>query len=368
MKNRVVIALVALCAVLIIIGGVFYMINTQKHQRVKDRYDSYMAALDAYVEKNGLPMLSEGDVASESEIAYDAIYEKAEEARAYLKEHAPHLLSPEKDSDASYSRQDYIEHLREHDPAAAADLEASLAQNKREYESAIAANEAQLASWQQELVDHQVQMAETAKSREASRRDRIRSEREGQQLRDRFHALYDKISSHLILDENNNIIGLVESSIFRDPPQNTETQLGAADVLSEPLDSPSIDPPDTSVDTDADVSLSPDDPRVWRETATGEMAGIHNGFYDQYSDVMIRSYLTDTEYQTLFPTEQARRDLQKRTDALQTAYATRIGKILEKTPSQRKSALIEIARDALSKEWDDDFVNTIISKVRQDKE
>ena len=55
MKNRWVQVITGICVVLLLSGGIVYMMKDQKHQRAKKRYDAYTAQLDAYIEKHGIP-------------------------------------------------------------------------------------------------------------------------------------------------------------------------------------------------------------------------------------------------------------------------------------------------------------------------
>jgi hypothetical protein len=77
---------------------------------------------------------------------------------------------------------------------------------------------------------------------------------------------------------------------------------------------------------------------------------------------MLRPYLTDTEYQHLFPTAEARANLNKRTTALQTEYKNRLQVILDNIPKENHSEILKSVHDVLSKQWDINFANTITRK------
>ena len=351
MRTRLFKGLIAVFVLSVLTGGFFYMRSNHKHEQVKARYDTYMAQLDDLsIDEDGLLKPLTDDL---NDPEYDALSEKAENARNYLMKHAPHLLSEDEsaDIDANFS---YFEELKKTDPEAAAKIEADL--------------NAELAVFKQEYIDHQDQMEASRKRREAFELEILERQRESQALHERLDRLMDKMREHGIFDANGKLIGVKPPSVA---PSDS-------DVSGSPVDVP---PSDASQDrspaphtdsvgaSDSEIPAAPVfNPQLLRETVNSEMAGLDVGLSDKYPDVMIRSYLSDAEYQTLFPTEESRQQLQRRTTALQTEYASGIRKMLSKTPRDKQSQMIEIARQALSRDWDSDFVDQIISKVRQGKE
>lgn len=367
MKNRRVQFLIGICAILLLSGGVLYMRKDQQPQRVKKQYDAYMAQLDAYAQTHGLSALSE---ASEGASEYDAILDKALAAEDYLRKHAPHLLKPAEDTDVSYSREAYIAYLRKTNPAAAAKLEAELAEIDREYEAKRAEIDAEADRFEQEYLDHQVEMKEDAKRREAWEQERQVFWQEVRADRKRLDKFIDELRSHLDFDGNGKVIGIKSYSIL-DLSESPSVSARDTDANKAPADvseNPPVELPAPVENRTPDASSPVDNPQLWRQTVTTQMASIHNGFYEKYPDVMIRPYLTEVEYQTYFPDAASRQQLQKRTDTLQTAYANRIRTVYDKTPRERQATLLEIAQESLSITWDADFVDAVINKVREDKE
>ena len=366
MRNRLVKGLIAVFVLLLLTGGVLYMRNNHKNEQVKARYDTYMAQLDDLsFDENGLLKPITDVVDTE----YDAIFEKKEKARNYLMKHAPHLLpeeySADKRSDESYKS--FIADLQENDPKAYAKLKSRLAEIDRKYEAEIAAINAEAEAFEQEYIDHQADMEASRKRREAFELESIERRREGDAIMERLNRLMDEMREHLIFDDNGKIIGFDLPSVA---PSDS-------DVSSSPVDVPSVGSDESqdrlpSLNTDSvevsdiEIPAAPaSNPQFWRETINSEMAGLDVGFYEKYPDVMIRPYLSEAEYQMLFPTEQSRQQLQRRTATLQTEYASGIRKMLEKTPRDKQAEMIQIAQQALSKDWDSDFVETVINKVRQ---
>lgn len=368
MRTRLLKGLIAVLVLSLLTAGVFYMRKNHKHEQVKANYDTYMAQLDnlSFDDQGLLKLVADGGDDPE----YDAIFEKKEKARKYLTKHAPHLLAQEEESERPYSRQVYIEYLREHDPAAAEKLEADLAEIDRKYEADIAVINAEASEFEQELIDHQADMEASRKRREAFELERLERRREGEAMLERLDRLMDEMREHLIFDVNGKIIGFNPPSVAPSDSNVSSSPVAVPSVGSnESQDrSPSLNTDLVEV-SDIDIPAAPvSNPQFWRETINSEMAGLDVGFYEKYPDVMIRPYLSDTEYQMLFPTEQSRQQLQRRTTTLQTEYASGIRKMLEKTPRDKQSEMIQIAQQALSKDWDSDFVEVVINKVRLGKD
>jgi len=351
MRTRLLKGFIAVFVLSLLTVGFFYMRNNHKHEQVKANYDTYIAQLDDLsFDEDGL--LKPVDVVDPE---YDALFEKKEKARNYLIKHAPHLL-PEGNSadiDANFS---YFEELKKTDPEAAAKIEADL--------------NAELAVFEQEYIDHQADMEASRKRREAFELESIERRREGDAIMERLDRLMDEMREHLIFDVNGKIVGFNPPSVA---PSNSDVSSSPADVPSvgsdESQDRPPV--PNNNADTefDSEIPAAPDfNPQLWREIVNSQMAGLDVGFSEKYPDVMIRPYLSDTEYQMLFPTEQSRQQLQRRTTHLQTEYASGIRNMLEKTPRDKQSEMIQIAQQALSKDWDSEFVEAVINKVRQDNE
>ncbi|MDE0485004.1 MAG: hypothetical protein OXI67_20710 [Candidatus Poribacteria bacterium] len=364
MKNRFLKVVTALCVLFLIIGGILYIFRQHKHKQVKARYDTYMAQLDDLsVGENGLlkPLTDEGN-----DPEYDAIYEKADKARNYLMKHAPHLL-PKKDSseDSDESYKAFLSYLQKNKPDAAAKLEAELAQNNREYEAKIAANEAQLAAWEQEARDLDVQIEADKKRREADRVRYEQSRLEYERMKAKIDTLIEKMRAELVFDDAGNPIGFknlpsaIEETLSSGVDDTPDTQTPSGPAV--PLDVPS-DP-----EREPNAPNMPSDPRLWQETLKGEMARFDVGFYEKYPDVAIRSQLSEAEYQVFFPTAEAKRALQRRTEAVQRAYAKQLDSVLRRLPRQSRQQMLQGVRDDLTQNWDADFADAVIEQLQLDQ-
>lgn len=368
MRTRIVKGVIAVCVLLFLTGGLFYMRSNQKHERVKKRYDTYMAQLgELSFDEDGYLLPITEDLLDNPE--YDAIFEKAEEARRYLMKHAPHLLPVEESLDDSYYK-DYIASLRKTDPDLAAELEAGLAQDAREHEARMAELDAELAAYKQELVDFEAEMAENAKRREAWDAERRADAREAAAFRERVDKFIERMRADLIFDESGTPIGFkdgvvashfedTEAAPVDDPPSSDEPSPLAEPSEADRSASPVADAP-------AVVPQATVDPRVWRETIKGEMERLDVGFYEKYPDVAIRSHLSESEYQLFFPTEESRRNLQRRTESVQRAYAREISVLLQKAPRENRAVLREGVRDDLTQQWDADFAEAVLRQVNAD--
>ena len=411
MRKRWIWTLTAVCAVILLSAGAFYMLGNQKHQRVKQRYDAYMAEYDKLVADAGyLPRLDED---TEYSNALDNLSDKAAEAEDYLQKHAPHLLRKdetssqndyitkllesdylaklrESDPEAAakleveiaemaawkeklksgdYTYEEYVDNLRKRNPEAAAELEVDLAENQREYEARMAELDAELASFEQELVDHQADMAAFEKRREEWRRDRLDFEQKSAEDSASLDAFIDKLRSHLILDADGKAIGIKESSIF-----NT-ARIGSGSPSGSPDSTLPIDVPPETEDIEnigeETREISPtlaDDPRVLQQELVREMSRLNVGFYEKYPDVALQSLLSEKELTRLFPTEADRNELAQRSKVLQSTYAKEIDAFLQRIPRETRHALLQQVQDDLTQKWDRDFAESVIKQLQQNGE
>ena len=384
--------LTAICVVLILSGGAFLMLRNQKHQRVKQRYDTYMAQLDTMM----LPKITDEDT------EYDVNSDKAEEAKNYLMKHAPHLLISEEPDDPSkvhlerlrkvdpdaaakleaqfaqidreneawlakvksgnYSYKEYIAYLRSVDPESAAELEADLAQVDREYEANIAAIDAELEAFEQEYRHHKADMVAFEKRREVSRQDRLAFEREAGESRARLDKFIDELRSHLIVDENGKLLGIKESSIFNE----MRTESGSSNEIENPT--LPIDVHKESADSEnsvKEISETSTAMTDWQQTLTREMTRLDAGFYEKYPDVAIRPLLSDVEFERLFPSQAERNELQKRTKTLQSTYAKEINTLLQRMPREKRNVLLKLVQEGLTCQWDRDFADSVLKQLQR---
>ena len=258
--------------------------------------------------------------------------------------------------------EEYLRRLRELDPEAAANL-------KIEYDKIQSESD----RFEQEMLDHQADMKKFAEEREVWKQKRLADKRERESDLDRLDTFIAELRSHLKFDSNGKVIGIKEDSIFNvsERPSALPSGTSGADVPAdisipsdEALESSGVQSASPGVASTTTAPSLVDDPVLWRENVKTEMAGLHNGFYEKYPDVMIRPHLSDTEYQTFFPDASSRQQLDKRTEALQTEYADRIRAVLNKTPKDRQTTLLEMAREALSTQWNSDFSESVLDQLR----
>ncbi len=395
MRKRWIWTLTAVCAVILLSAGAFYMLEHSKHQRVKQRYDVYMAQYDKLVSDAGyLPRVDED---TEYSNALDNLLDQAEESKNYLKKHAPHLLTQEKpDSRISTIRDNFkvaVEGVRKVDPDLAAKLEAEFAQIQQEYDKVTSNTdtkvnsyfadiqkndpetaakieselEAELASFQQELLDHEADMVAFEKRREERRQSRLEFEKKSAENSARLNKLIDNLRSHLILDENGKLIGIKESSIFNTARSESGSPIDPADSTL-PIDVlPEKEDIENGSEESREISPTiPDDPRFSQQGLVSEMARLNSGFYEKYPDVAIQSLLSETEFARLFPTQADRRELAHRTKVLQSTYAKEIDAFLQRIPSETRHTLLQQVQDDLTQKWDRDFAESVIKQLTFD--
>lgn len=408
MRKRWVWTLTAVCAVILLSAGAFYMLGNQKHQRVKQRYDAYMAEYDKLVADAGyLPRLDED---TEYSNALDNLSDKVAEAENYLQKHAPHLLRKDETSSqidyitklresdyltklretdpaaaakldaeiaemaawkeklksGDYTYEEYVDNLRKRNPEAAAELESALAENQLEYEARMAELDAELASFKQELVDHQADMVAFEKRREERRQARREFEEKSAEDSASLDAFIDKLRSHLILDADGKAIGIKESSIFNTARIESGSPSDPADSTL-PIDVP---PEKEDIENSSEESreISPtlaDDPRELQQELVREMSRLNAGFYEKYPDVALQSLLSEKEFTRLFPTEADRNELASRSKALQSTYAREIDAFLQRIPSKTRHTLLQWVQDDLTQKWDRDFADAVIKQLQQ---
>lgn len=414
MRKRWIWTLTAVCAVILLSVGAFYMLEHSKHQRVKQRYDIYMAQYDKLVSDAGyLPRLDED---TEYSNALDNLSDKIAEAENYLQKHAPHLrikdeksiqsdpldndyITKARESDyltnlretdpeaaaelearfaeieawneklksGDYTDKEYIDYQRKVNPEAAAKLESALAQNQREYESSMEALDAELASFDQELLDHQADMVAFEKRREERRQARLDFEQQSAEDSARLDAFIDKLRSHLILDENGKLIGIKESSIFNTARSESGSPIDPADSALPIEVLPEKEDIENGSEESREISPTiPDDPRLSQQSLVNEMARLNSGFYEKYPDVAIQSLLSETEFARLFPTQADRRELEHRTKVLQSTYAKEIDAFLQRIPSETRHTLLQQVQDDLTQKWDRDFAESVIKQLTFD--
>lgn len=363
MKNRFLKVVTALCVLFLIIGGILYIFRQHKHKQVKADYETYMAQLDDLSFDDGL-LKPLADLHDDPE--YDALSEKSDKARNYLIKHAPHLL-PKKEfsesSDESYKA--FVSYLRKNKPDAAAKLEAELAENNRQYESKVAALNDELAAWEQEARDLDAQIEADKKKREASRVRYEQSRLEYERIKAKIDTLIEKMRAELVFDDAGNPIGFknlpsaIEETLSSGVDDTPDTQTPSSNAV--PLDVPS----DPEREPNA-PNMPSTDPRVWQQTLKGEMARFDVGFYEKYPDVAIRSQLSEAEYQVFFPTAEAKQKLQRRTEAVQRAYAKQLDSVLRRLPRQSRQQALQGVRDDLTQNWDADFADAVIEHLQLD--
>ena len=353
--------LIPVCVILLLIVGVFYIRgNSNKHERFKYQYDTYRAQLDDLLEDELQKPVFDNESTYTPEIV--AIYEKVDEARNYLMKHAPHLL-PEHELSYTDDNDSSVELLKKTFPEDAAKIDAIV-------EKAKADVEVELAAFKQELVDAQADMEMDRKRSEAFAIEQLENRRERQAVIDRLDRLMNKMRPHLIFDENGEVIGVKSPSVIPSDPDMSDSP---ADVPSVSIDveedqSPPLNNNLVEV-SDSDKPAVPDsNPQLWRDTVNSDMAGLDFNFSEKYPDVMIRPYLNDAEYEKLFPTEASRQQLQRRTIALQTEYASGIRDMLSKMPRDIQSQMLELARKSLLRDWDSDFTDAVINRVQHPRD
>jgi hypothetical protein len=101
-------------------------------------------------------------------------------------------------------------------------------------------------------------------------------------------------------------------------------------------------------------------PEAFRTTFTEHVNSVINA---EYPDVVITPHLTQKEFAELFPTERERRMLKQRQAQAERKIAAHVERLLESNAGNRREKLV-IIQEALSENWDTDFVTRIIEELR----
>ena len=361
-------------------GSVLYMAKGQpRHneaEKVKQQYDKYMTQWDKLEEINSevspntpLKYISEEDFDKEWSKEDEARYQlflKAEKAKAYLLEHAPHLLPTEKSSEEI--EKESIEALLKIDPEAAERLKARYAEIDKKVKAEF---DAKIAEFDQELIDHRKSMKEFDKQREHSQKSFADAKAERERDSADFEARFQRLKDQIILNEKGELIGIKNPSKFPGIIQNrnngSDTQEDAQD--DELLTSQSQASPQSEDDVDAinpplqKSELHSNDNLLHSQRLLKGMSTLNSDFYGTYPDVVIRQYLSDAEYQRLFPNLQSQRDLDGRTTALKSEYVSRIQSMLNEISGKERSRAIKSIRESLIYHWDDTLVEEIMKEL-----
>ncbi len=89
---------------------------------------------------------------------------------------------------------------------------------------------------------------------------------------------------------------------------------------------------------------------------------------EDYFDVVASQYLTTQELHQYFPTQEARQILKQRTSEMQKAVVSKIRKLVSEIPNATQAQKSKLARELVTKNFDKDFAEAVLSELKKDAE
>lgn len=162
----------------------------------------------------------------------------------------------------------------------------------------------------------------------------------------------EAFSRYFIFDEKGRIVG--------------ETDL--AKQLRE-MDNPSSDEINPTPALENPVTPSGDSPQKWspdtfRTTTRANLLQWGGNINRQYFDVIVSPYLTQDEFDTLYPTPAARQQLQQRQASLQSELVKQVRKLLS-TNTEDRSQKVKIIQELLSNDYGNDIADGVIKQLNE---
>lgn len=172
------------------------------------------------------------------------------------------------------------------------------------------------------------------------------------QRQQRYQSLSEQLSSYFIFDERGRIVG--------------ETDL--AKRLRE-MDHPSSDEINPTPALENPVTPSGDSPQKWspdtfRTTTRANLSQWGRNINKQYFDVIVFPYLTQEEFDTLYPNPADRQQLRQRQSALQSELVKQARKLLSPNRENR-SQEISIIQDLLRADYGNDIADGVIKQLNE---
>jgi hypothetical protein len=172
------------------------------------------------------------------------------------------------------------------------------------------------------------------------------------QRQQRHQRLSEQLSSYFIFDESGRIVA--------------ETEL--AKQLRE-MDNPSSDEINPTPALENPVTPSGDIPQKWspdtfRTTTRANLSQWSRHINKQYFDVIVSPYLTQDEFDTLYPTPAARQELQQRQSALQSKLVKQVRKLLSPNRENR-SQEVRIIQELLQGDYGNDIAEAVIKQLSE---
>ena len=118
----------------------------------------------------------------------------------------------------------------------------------------------------------------------------------------------------------------------------------------------------------APVSTTTNDPLIFQTQAATQFESWRKGLDQEYFDVVVSRFFTPKELDKYFPTASDRENLTRRTSEMQKSVVSQVRKLVDDvkgaTPDQKRS----LARDLVTKNFDKDFAQAVLSELEKETE
>jgi len=172
------------------------------------------------------------------------------------------------------------------------------------------------------------------------------------QRQQRYQNLSKQLSSYFIFDDKGRIVGETElAKRLREMDNLSFDEINPTPALENPV-TPSGDSPQ---------KWSPD---TFRTTTRANLSQWSRNINKQYFDVIVSPYLTQEEFDTLYPTRAARRELQQRQAALQSELVKQVRKLLS-INRQNRSQEVNIIQNLLRADYGNDIADGVIKELNE---
>ena len=190
--------------------------------------------------------------------------------------------------------------------------------------------------------------AEYIKSRQAQRKELA-------ELRELYNRLERRSENYEGVSDEESLSSPEEST------EDTQNNLSAVTEESTSDDTKNLDIPVGETD-----GTLPNE--TWVQDDFNQILSLHvldwtADIDEQYFDVVISSYLSDSEYNELFSTDESKQQLELRRKQMQDELAQRSEKILSNSEGNREEKL-SILRKTLSKTWGEDTAEKVLERLR----
>ncbi|MCY3739667.1 MAG: hypothetical protein OXH00_01465 [Candidatus Poribacteria bacterium] len=105
-------------------------------------------------------------------------------------------------------------------------------------------------------------------------------------------------------------------------------------------------------------------PGIFRETITLQVSIWSADIDGQYLDVILTPYLTETEFEEFFPTEESQQMLQARKQQMQADITERVERFLVEDTHGNRDQKLSIIRETLSQNWGEEIANNVVKDLQ----